>query len=351
MLALALLGPIAAVQSATPASQVFLEGMQAYRDGNAERALPLLDHAASEGYFLAQYELARIYANPRSGYRNDAAAFKLFESIAEANREIDPYLDPRARFVSHAFVALARYWRTGIPELQMEPDPARARDYLELAASYFDNADAQFELARLSLADEADADAVSAGLHWLSTLAEKRDHVGAQAFLGDLFWNGRHVARRPALGLALVTIALGGAPAEDRIWIEELYQQVYCNAAPNVRSRATSIVDKWLETHKLSTGETGADGLATHEADVDAFTSFGQLTRTCADGEIITMPRSQSRGALPGDDSGAEAALGAPQARSDADVLAETSAPVKADDTSEGETMMGLGFSGALSGQ
>jgi hypothetical protein len=344
--ALALLlavGPAVADDIGVPPEEAFVEGMAAYRAGDSGRALPLLDHAAREGHFLAQFRLAHIYSDPRGGHSNEVAAFHLFEQIAESNRDVDPYLNRRAPYVARAFIAVGRYWQSGIDEAGMAPDPARARDYFEYAASYFDNADAQFELAKLSLADPADTDAVSAGLHWLSTLAEKRDHTGAQAYLGDLFWNGQHVARRPALGLALVTIALSGALPGDRLWIEDLHQRIYCGASANVRSRAGDIVEKWLAARTPSGRDAAADPDSIIEADLDRLSLLGAATRTCASGEIITVP--QQRLTAPELDDVNEA----PPVEAE-EILAETNeaVPVGSGDTGESpgtfSGAMGLGF-------
>ena len=58
---------------------------------------------------------------------------------------------PQSAIVANAFVALGHYYLSGIPNSKVKPDPDRAREMLSYAASYFGNADAQYDLARLYL--------------------------------------------------------------------------------------------------------------------------------------------------------------------------------------------------------
>ena len=58
----------------------------------------------------------------------------------------------RRAIVANAFVALGRYYLERHPELEDQaPMPERAREMFSYAASYFGNADAQYDLARLYL--------------------------------------------------------------------------------------------------------------------------------------------------------------------------------------------------------
>ena len=58
---------------------------------------------------------------------------------------------PQAHIVANAFVALGRYYLTGIPNSTIKSDSTRARQMFSYAASYFGDADAQYELGRLYL--------------------------------------------------------------------------------------------------------------------------------------------------------------------------------------------------------
>ncbi|MEZ5775773.1 MAG: hypothetical protein R3D33_14010 [Hyphomicrobiaceae bacterium] len=263
----------------------FDRGLKAYRQGNLEDALPLIDFAATNGYVRAQFVLARIYGERDTRLYDPAAAFHIYESIVENNKDIDPYLDENAPYVAAANVAAADYLMKGIPGIGLAPDRAKARELLEFAASYFDDTDAQFELAKLILTDarpDVQDESATLALHYLSTLAEEKQHAGAQAFLGDLFWEGEHVGRRPDMGLALVSIALGNATAGDRLWIEEIYHDIYCRTAREQRAEAARIVARWDERHGAARSAGASEG-----GSAFTFGEVGGVKRTCANGEPI----------------------------------------------------------------
>ena len=53
------------------------------------------------------------------------------------------------RIVANAFMALGHYYLKGIPNTAIVPDASRAREMFSYAASYFGDADAQYQLGRL----------------------------------------------------------------------------------------------------------------------------------------------------------------------------------------------------------
>ena len=78
-------------------------------------------------------------------------------------------------------------------------------------------------------------------MHYLSVLTEE-GHPGAQAFLADLFWRGRHVKKDERRALALITMAVENAPEHERIWIEDIYQNIFCGTSQGTRKQADGIV-------------------------------------------------------------------------------------------------------------
>ena len=91
-----------------------------------------------------------MYADGDGVVQNDLRAFEYFSRIANAHAEDSPSA-PQAAIVANAFVALGRYYLNGIPNSKIKADPDRAREMFSYAASYFGNADAQYDLARLYL--------------------------------------------------------------------------------------------------------------------------------------------------------------------------------------------------------
>ena len=52
-------------------------------------------------------------------------------------------------------------------------------------------------------------------------------------------------ARRSGKALALISVAVANSPAYERVWIEDIYQNIYCGAAHGIRKQATGIVADW----------------------------------------------------------------------------------------------------------
>jgi TPR repeat protein len=115
-----------------------------------ETSLSALQYAAEGGHPIAQWKLGRMYANGDGVAQDDVRAFEYFTRIANAHAEDSPSA-PQAQIVANAFVALGRYYLSGIPNSKVKPDQERAREMFSYAASYFGNADAQYDLARLYL--------------------------------------------------------------------------------------------------------------------------------------------------------------------------------------------------------
>ena len=116
----------------------------------AAPSLNSLQYAAEGGHPVAQWKLGRMYADGDGVIQDDLRAFEYFSRIANAHAEDSPSA-PQATIVANAFVALGRYYLKGIPNSKVKPDPDRAREMFSYAASYFGNADAQYDLARLYL--------------------------------------------------------------------------------------------------------------------------------------------------------------------------------------------------------
>ena len=64
-------------------------------------------------------------------------------------------------------------------------------------------------------------------MHYLSVLTEE-GYPGAQALLAELLWRGRYVKKDERRALALITMAVENAPEHERIWIEDIYQNIFC---------------------------------------------------------------------------------------------------------------------------
>src|SRR3954471_23791080 len=196
-----------------------------------ETSLSALQYAAEGGHPIAQWKLGRMYANGDGVAQDDVRAFEYFTRIANAHAEDSPSA-PQAQIVANAFVALGRYYLSGIPNSKVKPDQERAREMFSYAASYFGNADAQYDLARLYLKtpDASREDfrygarwlppppppGARYGARWLGLAAQKGQHE-AQALLGQMLFNGDRVPRQAARGLMWLTLARDSA-GSDETW-------------------------------------------------------------------------------------------------------------------------------------
>ncbi len=208
-------------------------------------SLNSLQYAAEGGHPVAQWKLGRMYADGDGVAQDDVRAFEYFSRIANAHAEDNPSA-PQASIVANAFVALGRYYLNGIPNSKVKADTERAREMFSYAASYFGNADAQYDLARLYLkTPDASRDDFRYGARWLGLAAQKGQHQ-AQAMLGQMLFNGDRLPRQAARGLMWLTLARDNA-APDEVWIKESYNRAIAKASDDDRAMALQMLEHWVQ--------------------------------------------------------------------------------------------------------
>ena len=214
----------------------------------AETSLNSLQYAAEGGHPVAQWKLGRMYANGDGVIQDDVRAFEYFSRIANQHAEDSPSA-PQATIVANAFVALGRYYLNGIPNSKIKADTDRAREMFSYAASYFGNADAQYDLARLYLkTPDASRDDFRYGARWLGLAAQKGQHQ-AQAMLGQMLFNGDRMPPQRARGLMWLTLARDSA-APDEAWIRESYNRAIAKANDDDRAMALQMLEHWVQGKK-----------------------------------------------------------------------------------------------------
>lgn len=252
-------------------------GLKLYRNGDHAAAIAALEAPARDRVFMAQFTLAQIYSDNTGTETDHAKAYMLYQAIADEYSDVDPDDTRRAPYVARSLTALAGYLLVGLPQIGVEPDSERAADYLHHAALFFGNEDAQFELVKLKLKGDGIPADVASAKHWLAVLTQ-RGHAGAQAFLADLYWRGKIMEKDPVRALALISVAVENAPPRERIWIDDVYQNVFCGAGEGVRKQATGIVAEWRTRY----GRKPEASSRTGPAMLDGYT-----TRTCQNGERV----------------------------------------------------------------
>ncbi len=182
-------------------------GLEGFRSGNPTSAIEALKYAAAGGELLAQWKLAKIYANGDDGVpRDDIKAYDYFAQIVANYDEDNPNRRDLA-IVSSALVSLGIYDLNGIANSKVAADPQRALELFRLAATNFGDANAQYNLARMHL-DGAGVDKDSReAIRWLFLAADK-GHLQAEALLGQtLFAGNGGVQPQRARGLMWLTLA------------------------------------------------------------------------------------------------------------------------------------------------
>lgn len=194
---------------------------------------------------VTQWKLGRMYAIGDGVAQDDLRAFEYFSGIANAHAEDSPSA-PQAAIVANAFVALGRYYLSGIPNSKIKPDTERAREMFSYAASYFGNADAQYDLARLYLRSAGSSrDDFRYGTRWLVLAAQKGQHQ-AQALLGQMLFNGDQLPRQTARGLMWLMLARDSAAPEET-WIRDSYNKAVAKASDDDRTMALQMVERWVQ--------------------------------------------------------------------------------------------------------
>lgn len=240
------LDPEAKVDPDAGSLELFSFGFKAYQRGEKLEAFEALRFAADKGHPGARWKLGKMYAEGDGVPENDYEAYKIFEQIVR-EQDDDGGGFPNAAYVSSAVVALADYLRRGIVDSPVAVDLPRARQFYFHAASFFGDARAQFELGRMTLHGEGGKANPRQAARWLKLSADK-GHVGAQALLGHLLFEGRKISlpAAPVRGLAMLTMALRKASPQDQDWIRGLQEEAFSLASEADRRTALAYAEQQM---------------------------------------------------------------------------------------------------------
>jgi TPR repeat protein len=264
------------------------QGISAFNGGYYELAIPAFESLEATKPQVARFYLARIYGDNEGAYTDHGKAYRLYQELADELQDVDPDDDQLAAVAAKSLTAVSMYLRDGLPSAGVKANVDEANRDLQRAALTFNDEDAQFELAKVYLRGEGpdmtvtgyddSASTIENGRHWLSRLSQA-GHPGAQAFLADLMWRGKFVEKNQAAALNLIDVAVANAPASERVWIEDIYQNIFCNAGEGVRQQATGRVAEWHNRYgrrpDLRDNKDGLDDLAV------------EPVRTCGNGELV----------------------------------------------------------------
>ena len=183
-----------------------------------------------------------MYADGQGVQQNDLKAYHYFNQLVDDYDEDQP--DRRnISAISNAFVAVGVYCLNGIPNSEVRPDPRRAHELFQYAATIFGDPNAQYNLAHMySVGAGGLATDKIAAIRWLAVAAQK-GHVPSQALLGHMLFMGDGVPHQRARGLMWLEFAKDGAPGLSDTWIRDLYQRDLELASHSDRQAAAALHD------------------------------------------------------------------------------------------------------------
>ncbi|RFB81493.1 sel1 repeat family protein [Methylovirgula sp. 4M-Z18] len=214
-------------------------GIDSLQKGDMESSVPALKYAASQGRPYSQWKLGSMYQRGDEGVaRDDAQAYHYFQTIVDNyikeadSDDSDDASQLDRSIVSKAFVGVGYYSLNGIPG-KLKPNVDLAFDMFQYAATNFGDPDAQYNLARMYLDGAGVEKNVPQAVKWLNLAAEK-NHIQAQAVLGNLLFNGGGgVPRQRGRGLMWLSLANDKADCARDKWICDDYNQIN-NSAQDV---------------------------------------------------------------------------------------------------------------------
>lgn len=217
---------------------LFKFGFSAYKEGRKDEAVEAYRYAAEKGHAGARWALANMYAYGDGVTEDDYEAFKIYDEIARQG--VEPGSQNTGFFIN-ALMALAGYYKRGIPGSPVQEDLVQARQLYFHAASAFGVPEAQFELARMMLDGRGGDDDPDQAKRWLNR-ARQAGHAGATALLGHtLFEEGQAVR-----GLAYMTAGLQGASDNEKIWIRTLQEQAFSISDETDRRTAIALAQDMM---------------------------------------------------------------------------------------------------------
>jgi len=229
------------IQGNTPSTKVFEFFFNFRKDGKSEEAFEVLKYAAEHGHSAAQWKLARSYQTGDGVDQDPMLAFNIFQKIAAQYPSAQPNT-PDWQFSADALVALGDYYKNGIAGTPVQPDSAKAQMMYTTAAMVFRHPVAQFELGRMQLSNNKGFGQPTLALRNLS-LAYQKGHVGAEALLGYVIFEGEYIKKNTLRGLVMLGNAKRRAGLRDLEWITPLHDEAFALAAPEERIQANIMLD------------------------------------------------------------------------------------------------------------
>jgi TPR repeat protein len=246
VIALAFLASVlpAQAQTAVDATQALADLLDGAGIGvSSDISLSALENAAENGQPMALWQLGTMYENGDGVDRDPARAFGYFAQIADQHADTPPR-GLEADIVARSFVKLSDYYKDGMPDAGVSQDKREYYKVLQHAASYFDDADAQYKVGLLYQQEDGLGYSPLLSARWLRSAADK-GHCMAQASLGDLLFNGAEgYAPQPVEGLKWLLFAHRDCTGTlEQPVVDEMTTRAMSAARTEDRALAASLVE------------------------------------------------------------------------------------------------------------
>ena len=225
--------PQAGVSKESGPFDLFKFGFFSYKEGRKSDAVEAYRYAAEKGHTGSRWALANMYADGDGVPENDLEAFKIYSEIAQAG--VEPGSEDTGYF-ANALIALASYYRRGIPDSPVKIDLSQARQLYFQAASAFGIPEAQFQLGRMMLTGEGGSVSVHQAKKWLNR-ARNNGHAGAMGLFGNIIFQEGDTAR----GLAMMTAALDHCLPKDCAWLQANQEEAFSVASEEDRRKGVAL--------------------------------------------------------------------------------------------------------------
>ena len=228
---------------------------RAYRDGDYHKALKFFRRSSEDGNIVADWYLGHMYRMGRGVPRDEAMAYSYYSRVADLY-DPDESDQNRLRITVDALLRLADYQRVGLANAGIGRNPsAAARTYLKVATNYGHPA-AQYALGVMNIKGESVKSNPQQGLKWLIAAARKR-FAPAEAYLGELYWEGKLVRMDRTRAVMWYMLARDSARPEEHPDIFDRALQLEANVTEDERIEAEARAKVWNGQYPVARSTSG----------------------------------------------------------------------------------------------
>ena len=223
------------------------KGKKAYSNGNFDKAIKFFRRSSEDGNIVADWYLGHIYRKGLGVPRDDATAFSYYLRVADAY-DPDERDQNRLRVMVDAQLRVADYYRVGIAGAGMKPNyQVAASSYLKIASTY-GHPGAQYSLGLMNIQGQGVKKNPQQGLKWLISAARKR-HALSEAYLGDLYWDGKLVQKDHTRALMWYILAQQSTKPSEFPSIFDRYNELNSDVTEDERLEAEARARVWADQY------------------------------------------------------------------------------------------------------